>query len=67
MGIPRGPGGSFHVFPGGALRFPTGVNISRITRTIVTRHVAIVIMTVLIGYASAAAKSCARTVPMVLA
>lgn len=47
--MPGGPGGNLHRFSGGGLRFPTGVNISRITKNVVTRHSAMATSVALAG------------------
>lgn len=58
MGIPRGPGGSFHFLPGGGLRFPTGVKTSRMIKKIVARNIIILKKVARIGYLVAAAEKC---------
>lgn len=42
MGIPFGPGGKRHSFPGGGRRLPTGTNISLITKNVVDMQTAMV-------------------------
>jgi hypothetical protein len=66
MGIPRGPGGSFHFLPGGDLRFPTGVKTCRTIKKIVARQVRIPKQPAMIGCSLAAAERCEWTDTLIL-
>jgi hypothetical protein len=49
MGIPFGPGGRRHFFPGGGRRLPTGTNISWMTKNIVDMQTKMVNSVVVVG------------------